>query len=255
MIVHEIHDLSDDKIVRLLSRGLSKITNENLAVNYHPDYSDNPGNLFHIIRYGRYRKGLGKYYVIEEAGEYISSAGWNEYETDSSIAFALTRMYTDPAYRGQYLVAHNILTKSLLETQHYDKVWFTVNEYNKRIYDWFVRADQNKQGPLFNDLPAIYRNFKPIGERNIYNTSQYVVELIRNNMTDQEKLEFLSNAIISVFKKSLDKPLSPSHTLISIGLDSLDIVELQMYYEEQYNVETSTDSKVSTVQDLMNLMK
>ena len=255
MIVHEIHDLSDSNIADLLARGLSKVTDENILVNYHPDYSDNSSNLFYIIRYGRYRKGLGKYYVIEEAGEYVSSAGWNEYEDDPTTAFALTRMYTDPVYRGQYLVAQNILSKSLRETQRYDKVWLTVNKYNKRMYDWFVRADQNKRTALFNDWPAIYRDFKPIGERIVYNTPQYVVELTRNNMTDQEKLDFLTTAIATVFKKPLTAPLTPDQSLISIGLDSLDIVELQMYYEEQYNVETSTDSKVSTVQDLMNLMK
>ena len=53
----------------------------------------------------------------------------------------------------------------------------------------------------------------------------------------------------------MNAPLAPSSNLLELGLDSLDIVELQMYYEEQYNVETSTDSTVSTVQDLMNLMK
>jgi acyl carrier protein len=255
MIVHEIHDLSDKKIVNIMDRALRKITDEDILVNYHPDYYDHPGNLFYIIKYGRYRKGFGKYYILEEDNNYICSAGWNEYESDPSIAFALTRMYVDPAYRGQYFVAQHILSKSLNETKNYEKIWLTVNKYNKRLYDWFVRADQNKRTALFNDWPAIYRNFKPIGEKTIYNTPQYVVEFIRKNMTDQEKLDFLANAIPTLFKKPLKSALQPDHNLLEIGLDSLDIVELQMYYEEQYNVETSTDSKVSTVRDLMNLMK
>jgi acyl carrier protein len=255
MIVHEIHDLSDDKIVTLMADGLRKITNEDIIKNYHPDYHEHSGNLFYIIKYGRYRKGFGKYYVLEEDGKYICSAGWNEYETDPSIAFALTRMYIDPEYRGQYLVAQHILSKTLNETKKYAKIWLTVNKYNKRLYDWFVRADQHKRTALFNDWPKIYRNFKPIGEKTIYNTNQYVVEFIRNNMTDQEKLDFLTGAITTVFKKSPSAPLTPESVLVEIGLDSLDIVELQMYYEEQYNVETSTDSRVSTVRDLMNLMQ
>jgi acyl carrier protein len=152
-------------------------------------------------------------------------------------------------------VAQHILSKTLNEAKDYAKIWLTVNKYNKRLYDWFVRADQNKKTALFNDWPKIYRNFKPIGEKTIYNTTQYVVELIRNNMTDQEKLEFLTSAISTLFKKPLASPLTANNNLLEIGLDSLDIVELQMYYEEQYNVETSTDSRVSTVQDLMNLMK
>ena len=255
MIVHEIHDLTNNKVISMLAKGLEKITDENVLVNYHPDYYTHPGNLFYIINYGRYRKGFGKYYVIEEDNNYICSAGWNEYEHDSNIAFALTRMYIDPTYRGQYLVAQHILSKTLNETKDYAKIWLTVNKYNKRLYDWFVRADQNKRTALFNDWPKIYRNFKPIGEKTIYNTTQYVVELIRNNMTDQEKLEFLTSAISTLFKKPLTSPLTPNNNLLEIGLDSLDIVELQMYYEEQYNVETSTDSRVSTVQDLMNLMQ
>jgi acyl carrier protein len=74
-------------------------------------------------------------------------------------------------------------------------------------------------------------------------------------MTDQEKLDFLAKAITEVFSKTLTEPLTPSMVLLDLGLDSLDIVELQMYYEEQYNVETSTDSRVTTIQDLMNLMQ
>lgn len=254
MHVHEIHDLSNSKIVSVLAQGLSKIADENILINYHPDYSDHNSNLFYIIRHGRYRKGYGKYYIIEEEDKFICSAGWNEYEIDPTIAFALTRMYIDPSYRGQYLVAQHILSKTLNETKSYDKIWLTVNKYNKRLYDWFVRADQNKRTALFNDWPEVYRNFKPIGEKTIYNTPQYVVELIRKNMTDQEKLDFLTKAITEVFKKDLKSPLTPDVVLVDIGLDSLDIVELQMHYEETYNVETSTDSKVSTVQDLMNLM-
>lgn len=254
MQIHEIHDLSNNKIVSLLEQGLSKITDENLLANYHPDYKHHNSNLFYIIGYGRYRKGFGKYYIIEEDNKFICSAGWNEYETDPSIAFALTRMYIDPFYRGQYLVAQHILSKTLNETKQYAKIWLTVNKYNKRLYDWFVRAGQNKRTALFNDWPEVYRKFKPIGEKTIYNTTQYVVELIRNNMTDQEKLDFLTKAITEVFKKDLKTALTPEIVLVDIGLDSLDIVELQMHYEETYNVETSTDSKVSTVRDLMNLM-
>jgi acyl carrier protein len=78
-------------------------------------------------------------------------------------------------------------------------------------------------------------------------------------MTDQEKLLFLEDALINVFKKNAEKikgKISPESNLTTdIGLDSLDIVELQMHYEEQYNVETSTDGKVFTVRDLMNLMQ
>jgi acyl carrier protein len=43
--------------------------------------------------------------------------------------------------------------------------------------------------------------------------------------------------------------------LLEVGLDSLDVVELQVYYEEVNATEISNDSKVSTVAELMALMK
>ena len=38
-----------------------------------------------------------------------------------------------------------------------------------------------------------------------------------------------------------------------LGLDSLDIVEIQIHYEETFNVQTK-DSQVYNVQGLMDLM-
>jgi hypothetical protein len=179
MIIHEIHDLSNRHVNDIMCSGLSKITDRDIIRNYHPDYSNDSGNLFAILENGRYQKGQGKYFVIEEDGEFICSAGWNEYDLDKSTAFALTRMYTDPAHRGKYLVANNILPKTLEETSEYENVWMTVNRHNKVLYSWFVRASQNKRTALFNDWPDIYKNFKPIGEKMIYYTPQYVVELKR----------------------------------------------------------------------------
>jgi len=179
MIIHEIHNLSNRYINDILCRGLSKITDSDIIKNYHPDYTNDLGNLFTILENGRYRKNHGKYFVIEEDGEYICSAGWNEYDLDKNIAFALTRAYIDPSYRGKYLLASNILPRTLEETSRYENVWITVNKYNKVMYSWFVRASQNKRTALFNDWPEIYKNFKPIGEKIIYHTPQYVVELKR----------------------------------------------------------------------------
>ena len=74
-------------------------------------------------------------------------------------------------------------------------------------------------------------------------------------MTDQEKLTFLENAIKTLFKSKTLVALTPDTNLLDLGLDSLDIVELQMYYEEQTNIETSTGSRIVTIKDLMALMK
>jgi acyl carrier protein len=255
MIVHEIHNLDNAHVVNLLTAGLSGITDTDIIKNYHPDYAKEPGNLFYILNAGRYEQGQGKYYVLESQGEYVCSAGWNEYENDSSIAFALTRMYTSEQYRGQFLIAQNILTKTLVETESYPNIWLTVNEHNKSLYDWFVRVSKHRKTNLAIQWPEVYRQFKPLGRRVIYNTTQYVVELKRTKMTDQEKLDFIKTAITNLFKKQPKSEVTPDKSLIDLGLDSLDIVELQMHYEEATGEETATDSRVVTVADLMSLMK
>jgi acyl carrier protein len=255
MFVHEIHDLTNEKVLALLKAGLSKISDQNIIKNYHPDFSDLPGNLFYILKEGRYAQGKGTYYVIEDNDEYVGSAGWNEYDDDVNIAFALTRMYTNPDHRGQYLIAENILSKTLEETKSYNKVWLTINEHNKILYTWFVRASQGKSTGLFNNWPEVYKKFKPLGQRHIYNTTQYVVELTRNQMTDQEKLDFIKQAIKTLFNKQTRDEIKPEDVLLELGLDSLDIVELQMHYEDKTGVMTETDSRVVTVADMMALMQ
>lgn len=176
MLIHEIHDLSNRYVTDLLKHGLSHIDDTSYISNYHPDYENSPGNLFNALLTGRYRSGHGKYYVIEEEGKYVASAGWNEYDLDTSVALLLTRMYTMPAYRMNYHVANNILPIALDEVKNYEHIWFTCNEYNKKIYNWFIRVSEGKRGALFNDWPDIYKNFKPIGKKYIYYTEQYVME-------------------------------------------------------------------------------
>lgn len=175
--IHEIHDLEDNQVADILSRGLSKIDKtSSYAKNYHPDYKDDPGNLFYVIENGRYRSGKGKYFVLEQNGEFISCAGWNEYDLDPNVALLLTRMYTDPMHRVNYYHATHILPKLLEETSHYKHQWVTMNLYNKKIYNWFLRKEEGKATGLYNTWPDIYRNFKPLGIKTIYYTEQYVAE-------------------------------------------------------------------------------
>ena len=72
-------------------------------------------------------------------------------------------------------------------------------------------------------------------------------------MNEQQKIDFIQNAILHLFKKKVT--LSPSDVLLEIGLDSLDIVELQMYYEEQTNHEIQDEVQIHTVAELIALMK
>ena len=72
-------------------------------------------------------------------------------------------------------------------------------------------------------------------------------------MTDQEKIKFIEDAALKLFKKTIK--LAPQDNLLDMGLDSLDAVELQVYYEEVTGTEVSNDARVTTVADLMALMK
>jgi hypothetical protein len=174
MIIHEIHDLSNKYVIDLLKKGLSNISEESYTKNYHPDYINESGNLFKTLEQGRYIKG--KYFVIEEDDRYIGSAGWNEYELNSDIALMMTRFYVVPEYRKKYYATSYILPKALAEAKNYKHIWMSMNEYNKSLYSWFDRASKGKLPGLFDFWPEIYRNFVPIGKRDIYYTEQYVVE-------------------------------------------------------------------------------
>jgi acyl carrier protein len=72
-------------------------------------------------------------------------------------------------------------------------------------------------------------------------------------MTDQEKIKFIEDSVLKLFKKTIK--LSPADNLLAVGLDSLDVVELQVYYEEVTGNEVNDDAKASTVAELMSLMK
>lgn len=72
-------------------------------------------------------------------------------------------------------------------------------------------------------------------------------------MTDTEKLAFLETAIEKLFKQKLT--LSLDDNLRDLGFDSLDVVELQLCYEEAVNkIIPDTHEPVNTVRDLINIM-
>jgi len=70
-------------------------------------------------------------------------------------------------------------------------------------------------------------------------------------MTEQDKIKFLESAIKTLFDKELT--LNLDDNLLDLGIDSLDAVELQLYYEEQHNVQLD-DTAVVTVRDLIAAM-
>jgi acyl carrier protein len=72
-------------------------------------------------------------------------------------------------------------------------------------------------------------------------------------MTDTEKLLFIEEAIKTLFSKNIDG-IKPEDNLGDLGLDSLDIVELTMYYEDTTNTVIESDATAATVADLMVLM-
>jgi acyl carrier protein len=72
-------------------------------------------------------------------------------------------------------------------------------------------------------------------------------------MTDTEKLKFIEDAILKLMKKTV--VLNPANRLADLDLDSLEIVELQMYYEELTSNEIDNDASIITVGDLMTYMK
>lgn len=75
-------------------------------------------------------------------------------------------------------------------------------------------------------------------------------------MTDNEKIQFLEKAFLELFKEQAKiLPLLPSTPLADLGLDSLDIVQLQMHYEDVTGNLIDTDDIIITVADLIEKMK
>jgi hypothetical protein len=179
MHLHELHDSSNEFVMNLLEVSLSKITDSDIIKNYHPDYKNDPANIFYILKdvNGRYNRGC--YYVLEDNGEYVCSAGYNEYDLDQTIALALTRAYVDPKFRTKYYMGEYILPKIIESTLNYKHLYITADSHNSAIYQWFVRANEGKTPAMFTQWPDIYRKFKPIGKKNIYYIEQYVAEYQR----------------------------------------------------------------------------
>jgi len=176
MQIHAIQDLSNNYVISLLKSNLSKIVDPNIISNYHPDFSNTPGNLFYILNEGRYK--IGNYFVLEEDSQYLGSSGWNEYNECSSIALIMTRTYIPPIYRRHYYVSKNITLPIIFkETSHYNKLWITCNSHNKAIYDIIDRANSGKFSGIGSIGKELYSQFSPIGTKTIYNTMQYVAEL------------------------------------------------------------------------------
>lgn len=180
MNIIEIHNCENKFALDILEKEFSNIKfHEVYSQNYHPCFKDQKSNIFYLLRNGRYQKGFGKYYILLDSSEFIASAGWNQYLVEKNVCLLLTRMYVNPKYRNKFQIGKYILPKMLDETLNFKFLWITCNEYNKNIYNWFQRNADKKSGSLCNQWPDIYKNFVPIGKKNIHSTEQYVVEYRR----------------------------------------------------------------------------
>lgn len=171
MKIHTIQDLSNRKVVNFLKKNLSQVDEQHLITNYHPDYATTPGNLFRILEEGRYK--TGNYFVMEEDGKYVGSAGWNEYE---GVALLFTRAYIPKPHRMRYLMANYLMPLVLEQTEDYNKLWITCNDYNIAIYKGLLRLASGRPAGISEDWPAVYNKFVPIGKKTVYYTEQYVAE-------------------------------------------------------------------------------
>jgi acyl carrier protein len=71
--------------------------------------------------------------------------------------------------------------------------------------------------------------------------------------TEAEKLEFMQQAVDKLFKITFKINLNDN--LYDLGIDSLDVVELQLNYEETFNVELpQTNNSIVYVSDIIKLM-
>jgi hypothetical protein len=166
----------DPSIIDFLKDNLRLVSEPHLLDNYHPDNESFYGNIFRIIKDGRF--DIGNYYVmIADDGEYVGSAGWNQ--LDESTALALVRMYVPKKFRAGFIMGEHVLPILINETSNYQHTWVTFNSYNKPMYTAMERIHSGKSSSL-TPWPAIYRKFKPLGQHTVNNTLQYVAEYERS---------------------------------------------------------------------------
>lgn len=74
--------------------------------------------------------------------------------------------------------------------------------------------------------------------------------------TKSDKIKFVKFAIEEMKGASLEKDIDESTELYSLKLDSLDVVELQLFYEEKTGkIAKDPAEPVLTVGQLINLME
>ena len=157
MLIHSLKDHKNTTLLSLLQYNFSKITDDHLMQNYHPDFFDVPGNFFYVLKEGRFKNG--NYFVMEENGIYYGSAGWNRFEDK---ALLLTRAFIPEQFRRQYLFSKHLLPLMFKETMEYNTLWITCNDYNISIYNAISRLNNGKSAGLFDQWPQIYKIFKAV---------------------------------------------------------------------------------------------
>lgn len=252
--LHKIHDSSNTEVIDLLKYSLVLKGEPNeIRKNYAPDYDYYEGNLFHMLKNGRYSQGA--YYVLTtDKGEYVGSAGWNQH--DKHTALVMTRMYVDINHRTSYILGRQVLPSILLDVKKYKRVWMTMNHYNKSLYAWFLRKEQKENSGIAN-WPESYKKFSPLGIRVVNGVDQFVVEMVKGKyMTKEEKLALLIEGIAEISGTIKEEVLLTESTKLSeLKLDSLDIVELQMFYEDHTGTMIPDTTKpLVTVGDLLELL-
>lgn len=77
--------------------------------------------------------------------------------------------------------------------------------------------------------------------------------MIKKPVSDAEKLEFMQQAMKKLFK--IEFKLNLGDNLYDLGVDSLDVVELQLEYEETFDVQLpDTHTQIVYVSDIIKLM-
>lgn len=72
-------------------------------------------------------------------------------------------------------------------------------------------------------------------------------------MTDEEKITFIKSLMVELFDISTD--IDPSTNFLEIGVDSLQVIDMQLECEERLNLDGSGSfTTIHTVSDLMSMM-
>jgi len=183
MKIEFINSYNEKEKIKKFIDSFQEIDSAFLPKNFSTDKS-NKGNIVNILNdeNGRfYQKNAGFVIVYTELNKFVACGGYFPFILDKKIgSILLSRFFIRKEWRANKInITDDYFVSTILEKKPIlgNWLWMTFNKDREILYNAFLRQDQ-KKSPILNSSiwPSFFTKFYCIGQREIFNTTQYVVE-------------------------------------------------------------------------------